>query len=92
MRVPLWSLGTSSWLTQRGRKKDSNLLFRSILAGEFVKCYSMVGAAGTRTDPGFLQIADGLQVAHASDYPLQDGTEVVVDDALIDGFERTMLA
>jgi len=38
--------------------------------------------------PGFLQIADGPQVAHASDYPLQDGPEVVVDDALIDEFER----
>ena len=46
------------------------------------------GATGTRTDACFLQIADGPQVAHTSDYSLQNGTEVVVDDALIDGFER----
>src|SRR5215472_14808906 len=36
------------------RKTDSNFQFRSILVGEFVECYFLVGAAGTRTDAWFL--------------------------------------
>ena len=42
-RVKFRETRTLSW-----RKKDSNLLFRSILAPVFVESYSLVGAAGMR--------------------------------------------
>jgi hypothetical protein len=52
-------LGTDGSQTPRRRKKDSNLQFRSILAGEFVECYSWSERPERGQTPGFPQIADG---------------------------------